>query len=299
MIKSLRIQNFQSHKDTFIEFGPGVNVLVGPSENGKSAVLRNMFWNLFNKPGGDDFQSHWGGDVRSDIEFSDGTLTRLKTKSFNGYILGDEEYKGMGQKVPEPISAFSNMTSLNFQRQLDPPFMLSWTSGERGIFLNKIANLDVIDSSITNIKRTVSETGQDIEIVKTNLKEDKKELAASIDTRDLEERIGVLEKFQTRSGDLRKKEEDLKEILYDIRAWGQTLADCEPILKMESRIINLEKMETELKEIRKGSGSLGALLDDIEDEEEKIQTLVSQLEKLEARFAIEMPSQCPLCGEGK
>ena len=40
MIKSVGIVNFQSHEETAIEFSPGLNVIAGGSDAGKSSILR-------------------------------------------------------------------------------------------------------------------------------------------------------------------------------------------------------------------------------------------------------------------
>lgn len=39
MITDLRIQNFRSYKDASFEFGPGVNIIVGPNASGKTNLL--------------------------------------------------------------------------------------------------------------------------------------------------------------------------------------------------------------------------------------------------------------------
>jgi chromosome segregation ATPase len=40
MLKSLRIINFESHKDTTINFTDGFNVIIGQSDGGKSSIIR-------------------------------------------------------------------------------------------------------------------------------------------------------------------------------------------------------------------------------------------------------------------
>ena len=40
MLNSLKITNFQSHSNTEIDFDPRLTVLVGPSNNGKTAIIR-------------------------------------------------------------------------------------------------------------------------------------------------------------------------------------------------------------------------------------------------------------------
>lgn len=57
-IKKLVVDNFQSHEHTEVEFGPGLNVIVGPSDHGKSALVRALRW-LFIMNRGD--RLHQGG----------------------------------------------------------------------------------------------------------------------------------------------------------------------------------------------------------------------------------------------
>ena len=51
-IKKLDLINFQSHKFTSLELADGLNVIVGPSDNGKTSILRAIRWVLFNEPQG-------------------------------------------------------------------------------------------------------------------------------------------------------------------------------------------------------------------------------------------------------
>ena len=48
MIKSLHIQNFQSHKKTTLKFHKGINVVIGQSDSGKSAIIRALNWTINN-----------------------------------------------------------------------------------------------------------------------------------------------------------------------------------------------------------------------------------------------------------
>jgi len=94
MIKNIRIINFQSHQNSFLKFDSGVNIIVGESDRGKSAIIRALRWLIWNRPTGDDFRSNWGGDTEVTIEINDEVfITRKKTKSFNGYIV-----KSLGKK---------------------------------------------------------------------------------------------------------------------------------------------------------------------------------------------------------
>ena len=50
LLKSLKIENFQSHPNTEVEFADGVTAFVGESTHGKSAILRALKLLWYNKP---------------------------------------------------------------------------------------------------------------------------------------------------------------------------------------------------------------------------------------------------------
>ena len=78
-ITKVRIENFQSHEDTEFELSPGLNVIVGSSENGKSAILRAINFVLHNQPRGDDFVRMDTEETRVHLWFSDGSyVCRIK-----------------------------------------------------------------------------------------------------------------------------------------------------------------------------------------------------------------------------
>lgn len=41
-IESIRIQDFQNHQDTYIKLVPGLNLITGSSDSGKSAIIRAL-----------------------------------------------------------------------------------------------------------------------------------------------------------------------------------------------------------------------------------------------------------------
>jgi len=178
-IQSIEIENFQSHKHTEIDLHPGVNVIVGPSDVGKSSILRAINWILTNRPSGNTFESNWENDGTSVyLEFGDGSIERVRDKQFNGYILNrQQEFKGFGLAIPKEIQDFLNINEINVQSQFDSPFMLSWTPGERGAFLNKIVDLEITDRTIGNIKSNILSERRYI----TGLEEDIKELEEELE----------------------------------------------------------------------------------------------------------------------
>jgi len=154
MLKSVHIHNFQSHKDTTIDLSNGVNVFIGKSDAGKTALFRAINWVLTNRPGGNAFIRHGESDCHVEITTTDNhTVKRAKnrTGTTNNYVVDGTELNSIGTDVPVEVQQVLNIDFLNVQNQLDPPFLLSESSGQVARHLNAIANMDVIDVALKNI----------------------------------------------------------------------------------------------------------------------------------------------------
>jgi hypothetical protein len=163
MIHRVHIKNFQSHEDTTLEFHPGVNAIIGPSDQGKSAVFRALHWALCNQPQGDDFRRR--GTKQTEVEVQTGkreAITRTKTASVNTYALRqggvEKEYKSFKSSVPEDITTALNLSHLSWQHQHDAPFLLSRSPGEVARELNKVINLDAIDRAYSFLDGEIRST---------------------------------------------------------------------------------------------------------------------------------------------
>ncbi len=198
-LKQLIIWNFQSHKETRVNFGPGVNAIIGQSDSGKTAILRALYWVLLNVPQGDDYRSDWGGDTEVTIKLSNGTrITRRKTASKNQYMLqerGEEEmiFTSFGREVPDEIQRAHNISDRNIQQQLDPPFMLCETEGEVAKILNQVADLSIIDTSLSRADAKVRECMADIKATGESLEGAYETLERFPDMSHLEQGLNDLE----------------------------------------------------------------------------------------------------------
>lgn len=173
MITKVEIQNFKSHKNSVFEFANGLNVIIGPSDKGKSAALRAIDWVLNNRPSGNSYRSWWGGDTSVVVHTTDGYVKRVKGKSGDSYFvkkLGKKEIelKAFGTNVPEKVKSFLNLSELNIQRQINSFFLLNETPGTVAKHFNKIANIEKIDVAISNVNKKITQTNS---IIKTRTKD--------------------------------------------------------------------------------------------------------------------------------
>jgi len=163
MIKGLEIKNFQSHKHTQIDFDPGVNVIIGATDAGKSAIFRSMLWALFNRPLGRGFITNGEENCSVKMVLNDCCITRTVSKTENHYKLDDTLFKAIGRNPPEEIlNAHALHRDLNIQTQIDPFFLLQSSSGDVAKYLNKVASLDIIDETIHNLHSKYHRVSQDV-----------------------------------------------------------------------------------------------------------------------------------------
>lgn len=170
MLERLLIQNFQCHGRLSVEFDPRITCIVGPSDVGKSAIIRALRWIAMNQPQGDSFIRE--GEKGCTVQlFIDGRKIGRK-RGRNGdniYLMDDEEFRSFGVDVPNAIKKVLNVNTIGFQGQHESPFWFGLTSGEVSRELNSIVDLGIIDSSQYEIGRIVRERQQTVKICKSRL----------------------------------------------------------------------------------------------------------------------------------
>lgn len=182
-IEKVSIKGFQSHVDSSFKLSPGLTVITGPSDAGKTAVIRALRWIAFNEPQGEAFLHtirNADGSIKSAVdeasvavEFTDGTVitkTRRKGKTTYTHSLYPEPWEKA--EVPPEIKETLGLlkqsygdsfeTCLNFAFQLDPPFLLSETGSAGAKVLGKLAGTEVVDKSIGAVNKLTHRIRTDI-----------------------------------------------------------------------------------------------------------------------------------------
>lgn len=166
MFEYLLIQNFQAHEKTRVDFSPGITTVIGPSDVGKSAVLRALRWVCANEPGGDAYIRHGAKGATVKLGVDGNTISRRRTPGgeVNEYHLNDQAFKAFGRGMPEPILRLLNLGPVCWQGQHDAPYWFADTAGEVSRQLNTIVNLGVIDDVLARVaaKRNQARTRLDV-----------------------------------------------------------------------------------------------------------------------------------------
>jgi exonuclease SbcC len=237
MIESLKLENFQSHEKSDLNFAPGVNVIVGQSDSGKSSIIRALRWVTWNEPLGEAFRSHWGGDTIVTAVTADGDeIKRIRTNSKNQYILNENQLEAFGNEPPEEISSVLRMNDINLQQQLDAPFLLSNTAGEVALHFNKVAHLDVIDFSRKKVESWLRSLQQQQANKESNLEELEDRLTEYDFVDGIDGRVAHLEKQEQQKTRLLKQSTQLQNLLNNIKVQNFKIEELQQQVEIEAKV---------------------------------------------------------------
>lgn len=267
MIRSIQIQNFQSHQDTEIPLHPGLNVIHGSGDSGKSAILRAIRWNQSNRirhddrPMGDSYVSDWAKsvgakgattllqDCRVTIVKPEGTCTRFREapkgkgdKERNGYDLNGQRFEAIGVTVPDPVAQFFNWSPVNVQRQQDKAFLLSESAGEVASFLNRTVRLDAIDTHIQAANQLLRQEKDGLKLLQSKQEDDSKALEALAWVPGVQERLEVLEALVQAREALEVKAQRLRDIADQIKVQERRIRESERVVSLEPKVREMRRV---------------------------------------------------------
>lgn len=271
MIKSLEIKNIQSHKDSRLELSPGINALIGSSNNGKSAILRALNWVVNNRPlGVEVLLSNWAYDSKGKqneemsvtVEKGNSTLIRRKTKSENEYVIDGEVLEAIKTDVPEEVRKFFMLSETNMQKQQDAPFLLSLSSGKIAEYFNRIVRLDIIDRVLLNAESSRRKMKNQLESSENQEQKLQKEFEKFEWIDSVEKLIEKIKVLDSKSEELSETKDDLKE---SVEKFEAASIEKYPDFKKELKLIS------QIDEINEENGKMSKQLEDLDFQIEKFE----------------------------
>lgn len=250
MIDKISLNNFQSHTDTTLNLSPGINVITGRSDSGKSAILRALYYIRYHRPLSNNYPSHWikdkkgnlSGESKITITSQKGTLSKSRTKDSTTYNINGLELSAMGSTLPDQVESFFNLSEVNIQRQFDSHFLLSETPGAVAKFFNDLVHLDEIDLYLSAIDKRKRQTSSELKSLDASIEETERKLKAFDYLDEAEELCSELQTFQ-----------DLFEKTSVEEAWLKSSLDSYSELSFELKalpdIAELDRLFEELKAI--------------------------------------------------
>lgn len=171
MINSIHLKNFQCHVDRTIEFDPGINIIVGESRKGKSAIFRALLFALLNESKKTNIVNWNAKFAEVTVGINSSTIVRTKGATRNEYKIDDMLLKAFGVDVPDEIKKITKIDEINVERQHDPYFLISETAGNLGKYFNELVGLDCIDEAFVKSTAIQSDTTSKLKAKKEQLDE--------------------------------------------------------------------------------------------------------------------------------
>lgn len=283
--------NFQSHKKTRVEFNEkGLNAITGPSDSGKSTIMRGLRWALYNEPKGADFIRHGASRTTVNVGFTDSSvITRSRTKSSSGeFIVRDPngketEYKGFGTNIPIEIPNTHQMPkvelstgierSLNFSNQLDGHFLLAESPAVRANTIGRLTGVHVVDAAIKEKAKEIRQLTVSTNATEKQIEELDVKLEQYEDLDDIEKRLNVLkglvqtaenlsydiEDLKDYRRILQEKTRDIKEINAELVAYAHVERGMLLVNQAEQLSREIEEMESSLDTFTKTARTLSSI----------------------------------------
>lgn len=169
----VQIKNYQIIKDVSLEFIPGLNVIIGPSNNGKSSILKAIKALIYTVPGTTPIRNGQSFYAVG-ISYNNHTIILQKGLKESVYIVDGEKYTKYGVNTPEIVSKSLNIKELvlngnkeqlNFWDQMEYPFLINRTSTELFKFIIDSSDSDQVSQSLKDMVSDRQQLNKEIDLL--------------------------------------------------------------------------------------------------------------------------------------
>lgn len=179
-INKLILSNFQQWKTGEIQFKPGLNILIGDTESGKSTLFRAIYSILTGKMPEDYIRKGTKGcEVK--IEFSDETIfRRLRNKKDNIADANGLIFERVGKDIPFEYFNKLGPTSIEFGNkelslcsysQFEPHFFITLSDYDKSKLIGTICGIDIVDKLMDLINKDIRANNTNIKFLEQQISE--------------------------------------------------------------------------------------------------------------------------------
>ncbi|QUH22063.1 AAA family ATPase [Alkaliphilus sp. B6464] len=275
------LYNIQSHKKTIFEWHKGFNVVVGPSDSGKTAFQRGLNWNLYNESGSDlirdrdDGAVDKNGNIKKENlayvtnEYSNGVIvTRKYDKGVNIYEVIDENgelhaFDGFRDNVPELVSKLSGISPLTINEKFKLNLnivpsrgigIIDYTGGEKSQVIGAYAQANVIDVAIKNVQAEMGRINIKVSSLEKEIKDFDKKIEDMGDMDEKEKTIQEIDNLYLSlseedfmRSELLELEKSINEKINFIKDDKGFIESCKNIDKQELDILKMEQTVNDIR----------------------------------------------------
>lgn len=314
--RTLGIANFQSIGQLKMPLGK-LTIIVGPSNSGKSALVRALKMLLWNSTS-PSYVRVGSASASVVLETAHAVVKLQRGPSPVGAkytIVSAEhpqgaEYPKAGKDVPADVARLLHIpppnegSSLNFAGQFDRPFLLDDSGARVARLLGELTNVTLIFEAVREAIRRQREQGRLLTVRQADLETVKLELAEHA---DLPQRLAAIKQAEASVAALQQVEEKAGRLSMQvaaIKAARQTLAEITPPLQpdpeqvaaLEATLASVQR----LSELVLGTRSQQAAVAKLAELTPKAQALLTEAQEVASQAeseALRLAGLCPTCGQ--
>ena len=233
-IRQLRLENFQSHKETVMNFHPNFNTIVGTGNSGKSAIVRALSFILFGQWEGSWIRNGAASCTIALVMDNGVEVIREKGAKVNKYILKvpgapDQTYENFGTHVPEEIEKVIHIfkaqigdkeeLNLNLSSQLDNLFLLSNTGSYRAKVMGKLSKAHYIDYALRELNKDKKRLSGEKTLLEETIESLEKEVELYKGVDEQKNLLDFVRERLDRLADMEHKLDKLRDLSRRVSSW--------------------------------------------------------------------------------
>jgi len=251
VLKSIVIKNFQSHKKTIIKLVKGVNVIVGKSQAGKTAIVRALELVLTNRPSGDRFVRHGEDSTSVTIRTYEGDKVVItKTPKGRTYKVNGTSYRKFGKTLPEEVEGVLKMSSINIQSQLDSPFLITSSGSEIAKTINRITKAEKVDDWISLASKEAARSRRAETIISGDISDIKVKLAGLQDIGAVSKKVKEVKVLNGRRLSVLEGWNSLRKLTDELESHSKKMIPIQGSLDLLPKVSKAEENLEQAKEIK-------------------------------------------------
>src|SRR5579864_2008797 len=316
-IKNLRLENFQSHKDSTFEFDKGLNVIVGSSNQGKTSLARALSLVLYNT-----WDKSWtrvgSAFCKITLVMDNGvTIIREKGEKQNKYILQvpgqpSQEFTNFGSEVPEAVSKVLHIgkisldkddsLTLNYASQLEPLFLFNRSGSQKAKVFGRLSGAHYLDHALRNLNTEKKQIGTEKNLKGKELEDLKVQHAALSAISEWRPKIEELEAKSAALDAARQRLDTLQSLFTRAQDWKRryTSEMARESALAQVPALQIDSIESSVQRL-KGLKQLFQQHRDILDKETTLNSMKTQLDMQfcadtnEYTYILSTNKVCPIC----
>lgn len=172
------IKDYQIIKQAVLEFKPGLTALIGPSNNGKSSIVKAIKAAVYTESGTTPIR-HGSDSYIVGIQNDNHTVVYQKKEGSTKYLVDGKSFSRFGVSTPEEVSNALNIKEivlngnkiqLNFWDQMDKPFLLDKSSGELFKFIVDSGENDQLSQVLKSMVSDRQQLNKEADVIQGSIK---------------------------------------------------------------------------------------------------------------------------------